>query len=486
MPAELFASAEVIVTPPLADRILIRGGTVLTMDPSVGDFATADVLIEGRKIVSVATTIEASAEVLDARGMIVIPGLVDAHRHHWSGMFKCGLPNADGTAYGNLADRIMPFLREQDVYDITRLTNASAIDCGITCILDYMHGSKTADLTNAAVSAHFDSGIRSVFAFATPRPEHMNPASLMTCGCSSGLDVESESSATPHHPTYVHVLKREFFSSEDQLVSLRLGTPLLSRNFALARELDLKIISDAIYGGPTPIRPVDAAPRLREMAKAGELGPDVTLIHCTLLPDDVFQLLADHGVCVVLVPTSDASLRGLGDSVPPIQKVMDFGLLKRTGLSVDIEVSLSPDLFAQMRAVLVIQRLLANQGWAHGTAKPARNISVREVLGMATIGGATAIGTEKKCGSLTPGKEADIVLIRATDVTTGPLNNAFGTVVVGANVNNVDTVIIGGKIKKCRGQLIGVDQSALVDRVRESRDYLAQKSGAWAPASIVQ
>lgn len=78
------------------------------------------------------------------------------------------------------------------------------------------------------------------------------------------------------------------------------------------------------------------------------------------------------------------------------------------------------------------------------------------------------------------------MLIRAIDVTTGPLNNAFGTVVVGANVNNVDTVIIAGKIKKSRGQLIGVDQSALVDRVRESRDYLAQKSGVWAPASIVQ
>jgi 5-methylthioadenosine/S-adenosylhomocysteine deaminase len=483
MAAELPAVAASL---PVGDRIVIRGGTVLTMDPSVGDFVTADVLIEGSRVVAVASEIDASAEVLDARGMVVVPGLVDAHRHHWSGMFKCGIPNADGTAYGNLADRIMPFLREQDVYDITRLTNASAIDCGITCILDYMHGSKTADLTNAAVSAHFDSGIRSVFAFATPRPEHMNPAFLKTCGCSSGFDVESEPGETTHHPTYVHELKRDFFSSEDQLVSLRLGTPLLSRNYALARELDLKIISDAIYGGPTPIRPVDAAPRLREMAKAGELGPDVTLIHCTLLPDDVFQLFADHGVCVVLVPTSDASLRGLGDSVSPIQKVMDFGLLERTGLSVDIEVSLSPDLFAQMRAVLIIQRIFANHVWAHGAAKPPRNITVKEVLRLATTGGATAIGTETKCGSLTPGKEADIVLIRATDVTTGPVNNAVGTVVVGANVNNVDTVMIAGKIKKWRGQLIGVDQHALVDRVRASRDYLARKTGVWTPASMVQ
>ena len=140
--------------------------------------------------------------------------------------------------------------------------------------------------------------------------------------------------------------------------------------------------------------------------------------------------------------------------MPPIQKVMDFGLLERTGLSVDIEVSLSPDLFAQMRAVLTIQRVLANQGWARGAAKPARNITAREILGIATIGGATAIGTEKKCGSLRPGKEADIVLIRATDVTTGPLNNAFGTVAVGANVNNVDTVMIAGKVKKWRGQLM--------------------------------
>ncbi len=472
--------------PPSGPRFLIKGGTVLTMDPAVGDFVRADVLVDEGKVVAVKPEIEASAEVVDAAGMIVVPGFVDAHRHHWSGMFKCGIPNADGAGYASLAEGIMPLLRDRDVYDTTLATNLSALDCGITCILDYMHGSRTPELTDAAVSAHIESGIRSVFAFSTPRPDHLNPAFLTpgTCGC--GIVPEPSTTAPAHHPFYLRELKDKFFASNDQLVTLRLGTPLLSSNYAYAREFGVGIISDAIYGGPTPIRPIDAAPRLREMAKAGELGPDVTLIHCTFLPDDIFQMFADHGVCVVLVPTSDASLRGLGDSVPPIQKAMDFGLLDRTGLSVDIEVSLSPDMFAQMRAILVLQRAFANKAWANGAAHAPRTITVQEVLRLATIGGAAAIGVERKCGTLTPGKGADIVCIRADDLTTCPLNNAFGTVVVGANVNNVDTVMVAGKIKKWGGQLVGVDQSSVIDRVRESRDYLAERTGLWTPDSIIQ
>jgi cytosine/adenosine deaminase-related metal-dependent hydrolase len=143
-------------------------------------------------------------------------------------------------------------------------------------------------------------------------------------------------------------------------------------------------------------------------------------------------------------------------------------------------------MFAQMRAILVLQRAFANKAWANGAAHAPRTITVQEVLRLATVGGATAIGLERKCGTLTPGKDADIVCIRADDLTTGPLNNAFGTVVVGANVNNVDTVMVAGKIKKWGGQLVGVDQSSVIDRVRESRDYLAERTGLWTPDSIIQ
>lgn len=468
---------------PMGERYLISGGTVLSLDASVGDFPKADVLVDRGRIVEIAPSIEATAEVLDATGMIVMPGLVDSHRHHWSGMFRTGIPNADGMDYSRLAEGIAPFLREEDVYDVTLMSNLSAIDCGMTSILDYMHGSSTPDLTDAAVRAHLDSGIRSVFAFCPPRLAHFDPSlSSVEDRTPAG---QAKILPTAHHPQYIRELRDKFFASADQLVTLRLGTPLLSRNYAFAREVGLPIISDAVYGGLTAIRPMDAASRLRDMAAAGELGPDVTLIHCTCLPDDVFKLLADNGVCIILCPTSDATLRGLGDSVSPIQQVMDFGLMDRTGLSVDIEVSLSPDIFSQMHAIFLIQRVLANRDWARGVGDVKRNITVKEILRLATLGGATAIGNGAKSGTLTPGKRADITIVRAEDLSTGPLNNAYGTIVVGANPGNVDTVIVDGRIAKWRGNVLGFDIPKLMARVKNSRDYLAERTGLWTPNAIV-
>jgi cytosine/adenosine deaminase-related metal-dependent hydrolase len=178
-------------------------------------------------------------------------------------------------------------------------------------------------------------------------------------------------------------------------------------------------------------------------------------------------------------------LRGLANSTPPIEGVLRFGLLERTGLSVDIEVALSPDLFAQMRAVFTIQRLLANRQWAEGGGLPLDPISSRDVLKMATIGGARACGLGDRIGTLTPGKEADLILIRANDIMTGPLNSAIGTVVIGAGVEQVEAVMIGGRLRKWRGQLVGVDEAAALRTARNSRDRLAETLQLWSPGHTV-
>jgi 5-methylthioadenosine/S-adenosylhomocysteine deaminase len=200
----------------------------------------------------------------------------------------------------------------------------------------------------------------------------------------------------------------------------------------------------------------------------------------------VMQALKDTQSNLVLAVTSDGTLRGLGDSTAPIQQAINFGHLDRTGLSVDVEVCLSTDLFAQMRAVFQLQRVLSNRLWAYGEPNPPATMNVRDVLRIATVGGAAAAGLSHKIGTLTPGKQADIVLIRANDISTGPLNNAYGTVVTGATSGNVDTVIIGGKVKKSRGKLVGNNPSSILRDAKKSRDFLAKAAKLWVPEDILR
>jgi cytosine/adenosine deaminase-related metal-dependent hydrolase len=192
------------------------------------------------------------------------------------------------------------------------------------------------------------------------------------------------------------------------------------------------------------------------------------------LTDTLWQIIADSGTTVSLAPTSDAQI-GIAASIPPIQQALDFGV--RPSLSVDVEIALSGDLFTQMRVVLATQRMLAfNRRYQSDPLAP-QGIGVRDALEFATVRGAHANGLLHKVGTLTPGKEADIVAVGAQDINTMPLNNAVGTVVSGADSRNVEMVFVAGEVKKWRGQLIGHDLDGLRDMVRDSRDHVVAASG---------
>jgi 5-methylthioadenosine/S-adenosylhomocysteine deaminase len=440
--------------------LIIRGGTVLTMDPAIGDFVSADVLIEGSRIIDVKPAIRASADVIDARGMVVIPGLVDAHRHSWQAVFRRAIANADFGAYSDFVNALIPAMRPEDIHVAHLLSDLGALHAGITCLLDYSHVSRTSEIADAAVRGHIDSGVRAVYAYAAPRLAMPSP-----------------------FPGDVERIKRMFFSTSDQLVTLRLGSALDAAMFALARKAGIGIHCDGIYGMKTAFRP-DSTPMLIEMANAGILGSDVTLIHATGSGDELLRLLAQHHVNLALAPMSDATVRGLADSVTPVQSVINSGMMERTGLSTDVEPSISGDMFTQMRAALMVQRMFANKRWAEGGQAPA-TVPVRDILRMATLGGATANGLSSKIGTLTPGKEADIVLIRANDISSGPLNNAAAAVVIGGSPDLVDTVIVGGQVRKRRGQLVRTDTARILADAQESRNFLARAAGVWKPEDVL-
>jgi cytosine/adenosine deaminase-related metal-dependent hydrolase len=238
-------------------------------------------------------------------------------------------------------------------------------------------------------------------------------------------------------------------------------------NIAYARTLGLEISVDGAFGDKV-------GADMERLGKAGVLGPDLTYIHCTDLPDGAWAAMADSGGHISLAPTSDAQVGILGGK-PPVQKAMDMGL--HPSIGVDIECSLASDFFSQMRALLTIQRQdIFTRRYAGDTDTQAL-LTDREVLRFATINGARANGLGDVTGSLTPGKKADLIGIRSSDVNLFPLNNAIGTVVQGADSRNIEFVLVAGAPVKWGGQVLGQDLDHVRKLATESRDFLLNTAG---------
>ena len=435
-------------------KTLIRGGTVLSMDPALGDLPSGDVLIEGEKILAVGPDLSnGEVEVIDAEGMIVMPGFVDSHRHIWEGLLRnigTDVPLEGRTSYISFVlHKLAPAFRPEDAYVGNLVSALGAIDAGITTLLDWSHIQDSPAHTDAVIQALNDSGLRAVFAYGFPwwgKWEERQPSWFVRA-------------ATEH------------FSSKDQKLTLALAAPgpeftdfeITRDHWKLARETDARITTHVGVGS------YGQDGKLQEFGEAGLLGADTTYIHCTTLNDTEIQMIVDTGGTVSLASPVEMMM---GHGMPPIQKFLDRGL--RPSLSVDVETNVPADLFNQMRSVLGLQRAIA-------TAEGKAPVSTREVLGYATVEGAKANGLESKVGSLTPGKQADVILLRTDRMNVTPLNDPATAVVAGMDTGNVDTVLIGGRVMKRHGQLLHVDWPALRDKAAESRDFVIDKSGFKLP-----
>ena len=450
---DFYPSAPDFRVPPTGRR-LIRSGTIISLDPVIGDLATGDVLIEGDRIVDVAPSIEADgAEVIDAEGMIVIPGFVDTHRHIWEGLLRnlgTDVPLEGRTSYISFVlHKLAPAFRPEDAYVGNLVSALGAIDAGITTLLDWSHIQGSPAHTDAVVEALRDSGLRAVFAYGFPwwgKWEERQPSWFVRA-------------ATEH------------FSTKDQLLTLALAAPgpeftdfEVSRDhWKLARETDARITTHVGVGS------YGQDGKVQEMGEAGLLGADTTYIHCTTLNDTEIQMIVDTGGTVSLASPVEMMM---GHGMPPIQKFLDRGL--PPSLSVDVETNVPADMFNQMRSVLGLQRALAS-------TDGKRPVSARDVLTWATLEGAKANGLESKVGSLTPGKQADVVLMRTDRMNVTPLNDPVAAVVAGMDTGNVDTVIIAGRVMKQGGRLLHVDWSAVRRMADSSRDFVIAKSGYRLP-----
>jgi 5-methylthioadenosine/S-adenosylhomocysteine deaminase len=435
-------------------RTLIRGGTVLSLDPQIGDLTRGDVLVEGDRIVAVGPALSnGEVEVIDATDMIVMPGFVDSHRHIWEGLLRnigTDVPLEGRTSYISFVlHKLAPAFRPEDAYVGNLVSALGAIDAGITTLLDWSHIQGSPAHTDAVIQALNDSGLRAVFAYGFPwwgKWEERQPSWFVRA-------------ATQH------------FSTKDQKLTLALAAPgpeftdfeVTRDHWKLARETDARITTHVGVGS------YGQDGKVQEFGEGGLLGPDTTYIHCTTLNDTEIQMIVDTGGTVSLASPVEMMM---GHGMPPIQKFLDRGL--RPSLSVDVETNVPGDMFNQMRSVLGLQRTIAS-------AQGKTPVAAREVLEYATVEGARANGLDAKVGTLTPGKQADLIMLRTDRINVTPLNDPATAVVTGMDTGNVDTVLIAGRVMKRRGRLLHVDWPAVRRMAAESRDYVVAKSGFKLP-----
>ncbi|MEZ5669734.1 MAG: amidohydrolase family protein [Alphaproteobacteria bacterium] len=449
-------------------RTLIRGATVLTLDPTLGDFQRADILIDGDRIAAVAPTIGADdAKVVEAGGMIALPGFVDSHRHTWQALLRGTAADWTLAQYFAGVRGVMGRLYSpEDMYVANHLGALEALDSGITTLYDWSHNNNTPAHADGAVQGLKDSGIRGVYGYGNSNDEWIPNGNL------------------PTNLADVTRVRRTHFPGDDGLVTMAFASrgpqfssiDITEEEFNHVRDLGLRItmhVGDGLWGTSRPLLQMDAR---------GLLGDDITFVHCNMLADEEIRLIADTGATASISPEVELQM---GHGWLATMRLLEVGV--RPSISIDIVTSIAGDMFGAMRMLLAGTRAVVN-----GRALDEKRIvdplplMSTDVLQFATVEGARACGLADKVGSLTPGKRADLILVDTNAINMFPMNNPYGAIVESANSGNVDSVWVDGVARKRNRRLLGVDLASLRTMVAAHREALFARAGVpadgtWLP-----
>lgn len=442
----------------MADRIIIEGGHVLSIDPEVGDLSPGDVLIEGDSIAAVAPSLDVDgAQVIDASGDIVIPGFIDSHRHTWETAIRNCAPNATLDDYFvEVLDSFAPLYRAEDVHASNLWGALECINAGITTLVDWSHINNTPDHPDAAIDGLRESGIRAQYAYGSAN------TSLAAYWFESEIAVPGDD---------VQRVKESL--EGDDMISMALATrgpgfcvdDVVRAEWELAKELGIPITVHVGMG-----RMAGRFGMVKQLADADLLYEGTTYIHSCYLSDEEWQLVADSGSHISVASQVEMQM---GHGTPPTVQCREHGI--KASLSNDVVTTVPGDMFTTMRAAFGNERLMTlNQTWIDNVDAPETLLPAREVLEMATVNGAAVANLDGVTGSLTPGKKADVVIIDGAAVNVAPIIDPVGAVVISADVSNVDTVIIDGKIKKSEGRLVDVDLDRARGLIEDSKTYLVE------------
>ncbi len=443
-----------------ADRpFVFRNATVITVD-SPGVIEGGDVLVRGDTIEAVGPSLEVPEGTLeiDASGGILTPGFVDSHRHMWQTALR---------GYGGdwaLSQYFVFYylqwgevFRPEDVYAGNLLSALESVDTGVTTTLDWSHGLRNPDYGEAALAALREIPGRFVLAYG------------------NYLAGPWEWSNTPEFRRFVS----DNFSSPDDMMRLQLAFDVPGSAefperaaFEAARELGVRVTTHAGVWGAT----TDTA--ITQMYDAGFMTPEITYVHAASLNEQSYQKIAATGGTISVATESEQSA---GQGYPSSWVARRYGI--PTSISMDTSVWWSADFFSAMRATLSADRSRDHlEAHAVNETIVANRLRAEDVVRMATMGGAKALGMEDVIGSITPGKKADLLLIKNDDSPAmTPILHPYAHVVYQAGTADVHTVVVNGRVVKYAGKRIGLELAPIADKVAASVEYVRSKLGdqAW-------
>jgi cytosine/adenosine deaminase-related metal-dependent hydrolase len=444
----------------MAGELLLKGGHIVTMDDSLGDLFDADVLLRDGVIADVGCGLSTSmrdAQVIDASGRLIIPGLVDTHRHVWQGAIGGFTPQITGAGYGpKVLNGIAPRYLPEDIYAGALWGALQALNAGITTIADWAHNLQSAEHADANLRGLQDSRIRGYFLYGGPGP--------------------TSDSANPPHPQDARRMRDEHFPTGVN-GRLRMGMALRgpcftsaeqnAKDFAFARELRLPISTHVGMAG--------TADAIITLERFGLLGADVNYVHGNMLTDREFDLIAASKGTLSITPSTDMLMQF--GTFPPTGRAFERGIV--SGLGVDTICSCGVDLFSEMRLALAAERSRANAATlTRGEQVATVALHQRDMLRLATIDGARVWNLQDEVGSLTPGKQADLAVLDMRSPHLDGFGDSVAAMVLGAGPADVETVIVGGEVLKRDGKLIGSDIDKALVLMRASRERLRARTAA--------
>src|SRR5215467_2431025 len=477
-------------------RYVIRNGFVMTMEPGTpgansafGEFIEGDVLVEGKTIKAIGRNLSVgNATEIDASGKVVMPGFIDTHHHQAWTAIRSAIPDSilidDGTATASAEQNYFAHVlagpdpnnptgfarhyRPQDVYVSELFGGLSQLDAGVTTVLDISQINHSPQHSDAAIQALRDTGRRAMLGYfesaGNVKGNQYPTDATRLAGILSGDDLVG------------FIMGGEVY----------LGEAIYSAAWTIGRQLHAQIAAHIL--SPFAIRPIldDLAAGTGGVNNNIGLGPDNLFIHMTGMSDFGWNGVKNSGAQVSIAFPIEMNMR---HGMPPIVKMQRLGL--EPSLSTDVETNMSADFFTQMRSAMTLQRSIINQmvldtgdfvtfptgTWPAFPAGLPRLLNARDVLRFATINGAKHLRLDSKTGSLKVNKEADIIILDGTDLNVFPMNNVPGAVVTMMDRTNVETVIVAGKIRKWKGELLDVDLDLLRTELAATRDFLYNATG---------
>ena len=438
--------------------IVFRNGIVLTMDDSRTVLPRGDVLVKDGRIAEVGVEVAAPDDAfeIDAGGGIVMPGMVDTHRHMWQTAMRAY--GADWTLTQYFVWYYLQHgakFRPQDYAAGNLISALDAIESGVTTSVDWSHGLRTVEHGEAAFDALVSSPGRFVFAYGNI---HQSPWEWTA------------------DPAVRALLEKSRDDSRMFGTQIAFDVPNQNEEFPelaayrVAKDLGLRVTTHAGVWGATNDWGI------RNAYDAGVMEEGFTYVHAASLSAESYQKIAATGGNVSLATESEDTC---GQGYPPLHHLRRYGI--PASLSVDTSVWFSADLFSAMRATVnadrALEHFLAHQ------LEPAETVThvklrAQEVVEMATRGGAKAIGKDHLIGSLEAGKLADVVLLKNEHSPTwAPLINPWGQVVYQAQRGDVHTVLVGGEVVKREGRVVAGDLEGVRAKLDETVAYLDREVG---------